>query len=391
MRYLISILLISSTLLAQSAYYRLGYGDLYPTSDPLSSSLGQGMVALYDSARATTNNAASLHDLDRVYYTVGLGSEYRSIDNNVSNNTRFEHISLVVPVGKKSGLSIGAVPVADFKTYYQSEVADGTLAESSSGGIWDYHLGFGYQVSDKMSLGLKLHVLNGFLRRASSIETGDASETYVLKGGISGRSLELGMISQFGNKVTLGLTADIPYAMPMMDGQDSLAGTDEFIEVSEELSAWPTTIRFGLVYKQSKRTNIIAGIGQQIFPSSGFDNAKIYALPAGWQTVPAATFQVALQRLPADRNSRSFVRRVGYQIGASAKNYYLVSDPETFTNEYALISGINFGLRNGKSIFDISGEIGSRAGEETLPSELYARMKFGIQVNDIWFKKAKRR
>jgi hypothetical protein len=42
-------------------------------------------------------------------------------------------------------------------------------------------------------------------------------------------------------------------------------------------------------------------------------------------------------------------------------------------------------------LFEISGEFGSRGGDESLPDELFARMKLGIQINDMWFKKVKRR
>jgi predicted ATP-grasp superfamily ATP-dependent carboligase len=59
--------------------------------------------------------------------------------------------------------------------------------------------------------------------------------------------------------------------------------------------------------------------------------------------------------------------------------------------EYSLISGTNLELRNGRSMFELSGEFGSRGGEESLPEELFARMKLGIQINDMWFRKVKRR
>jgi len=377
--------------MAQSAYYRLGYGDLYPTTDPLESSLGSGIVALKDSARTTIHNPASLYGLNRVFFHVSLGSEFRTIESSTSNNTRLEKLSFVTPIGRNMGLSLGAMAITDFKAEYETVLADGNLAELSSGGIWDYQVGLGYAPNAQMSFGVKLHLLHGFLRRQTTISSDLANEVYVVKGSIDGTSLEIGAISRFGDKVTLGLTADIPIQRPVLSGEDSLAGSDNFVEIDEDISAWPTSIKLGIVYDYSKYLKFVSGISQQVFPESGFDDAKIFALPDNWRTVPVASFQVSMLKLPRDRTARNWTRRTGWQSGVSIKNYYLVSGSDTFIYEYALIAGLNLGLRNSRSVFDISGEFGSRGGDDSLPTELFAKVKFGIQVNDIWFRKAKRR
>ena len=104
-----------------------------------------------------------------------------------------------------------------------------------------------------------------------------------------------------------------------------------------------------------------------------------------------ASLQLSVQHQPADRTSRNILGRIGWQTGVSIKNYYLVSDDDKILYEYALMSGINMGLRNGRSLFDLSGEFGTRVGDGTLPDEMFARLKFGIQVKDSWFRKVKRR
>ncbi len=384
-------ILFSVSLIGQSAYYGLGYGDLYPATDPLGSSLGNGVVALQDSARITLHNPAALPGINLVHFGVALGSEFRSTEDALTNNTRLEQFFLAFPVGKDFGVSVGANAAADFKTRYQSTFENGVLAEKTDGGIWDYHLGLGYDLSSTLKLGLKFHTYQGLLRREYAIVVDDMAELYVLKGNIAGKAFELGMITMLGDKVSLGLTANIPYDRPTMTGQDSLGGSNDYSEFDEELAAWPTRINLGIVYHYSKYTNFMTGIGQEIYPENGFDDARIFALPEGWHTVPVASFQIAVQRLPSDRTSRSLSKRSGLQSGVSIKNYYLVSSSDSLIYEYSLLLGLNFGLRNGKSIFDISGELGSRGGEASLPEELYARVKLGIQINDTWFKKVKRR
>jgi len=377
--------------MGQSAYYRLGYGDLFPGTDPLGSSLGNGVLALQDSARITLHNPAALQGINLVHFGVSLGSEFRSTEDALTNNTRLEQFFIAFPVNKAIGLSLGANAVADFKTRYQTILGSGTLVEKTDGGVWNYHLGIGYDLSSTLKLGLKFHTYQGLLRREYAIAVDDVAELYVLKGNISGNALELGMISLLGDKVSLGLTANIPYDRPNMTGSDSLGGSIAFADFEEELAAWPTTINLGVVYHYSKYTNFMTGISQQVYPENGFDDSRIFALPAGWHTVPVASFQVAVQRLPIDRTSRSLSKRIGLQSGVSIKNYYLVSGNDNLIFEYSLLTGLNIGLRNGKSIIDISGEFGSRGGEESLPEELYARVKLGIQVNDTWFTKVKRR
>lgn len=377
--------------MGQSAYYRLGYGDIFPTTDPLGSSLGHGVVAYQDSARVSIHNPAALTSSDRVHFGVSLGSEFRSIDNTVSNNTRLEQLFVTFPIGKRFGMSLGTHAVADFASNYETTLSMGTLTEISSGGIWDFHLGLGYSLSPAINMGLKLHTFQGQLRRETLIQSDDVQEIYVIKGDIAGKSLEAGVISNLREKVSLGLTVNIPYDVPKLSGLDSLAGSSAFAEIEEDLSAWPNTIKLGVIYHHSKSMNFMAGIAQQLFAESGFDDARVLALPEGWKTVPVASFQLGMQKLPADRTSRYWSKRTGWQTGISIKNYYLSPSSENMIYEYSLTSGINLDLRNGRSLFEISGEFGSRGGDENLPDELFARMKFGIQINDMWFKKVKRR
>ncbi len=391
MKQLLIFIALSVVVLGQSPYNRLGYGTMDPVTEPLGSSLGTGAIALRDSARVTLHNPAALYGLDKVYFGVALSTDFTTSDAATTNITRLEQFSIALPLGQKVGLSLGANAVADFKSNYEALIAEGTLEEQSTGGLWDYQIGMGYSITPQLSAGLKLHMLRGTFRRELLLNMEDVSELYVLKGNLSGNCLELGLISQLGDKVSLGLTADIPYDMPFLSGNDSLAGTSKAQDYEEELAAWPTTIRLGVVYHYSKYKKLVAGLGQQIFVETGFDDALLFKLPEGWHTVPAASFQVALQQLAVDRHSRYALKRTGYQIGVSVKNHYLAPASEELIYEYALISGVNMGLRNGRSLFDISGEFGIRHGIEELPDELFGQVKFGIQVSDTWFKKVKRR
>ncbi len=392
MRKLIFIFTILTTsLMGQSAYYGLGYGDLFPSTDPLVSSIGQGVVALRDTSRVTLQNPAGLNNLKRVYFGVGLGSEYRTVSETMTNNTRMEQFYFAFPVGNNVGMSLSAQAVADFNNSYEVPFLSGTLSQNSDGGIWDYSVGLGYALNPSMSFGLKWHAYHGFIRRESVLESDELAEMYVLRGGLNGQSLELGLSTEIFEKVSLGLTIDLPYDRPTLDGRDSLAGTDTYVEFSEELAAWPSTVKFGVVYHHTDYTKFVAGIGQQIFPESGFDSARLFSLPDGWHTVPVASFQMSMLRAARDRMSRSWAKRTGWQVGLSAKNYYLVSGSDDLIHEYSIVSGMNLRLRNGRSLFDVSGEFGTRGGEVSLPEEQFIRVKFGIQVNDTWFRKVKRR
>ena len=391
MRKLILFLILAISLMGQSAYYRLGYGDIFPTTEPLGSSLGHGVVALDDSAHVTTHNPASLTSSNRVHFGVSLGSEFRAIDDIVTNNTRLEQLFVSFPVGKRFGMSFGTHAVADFASDYEATLDMGSFTEQSTGGIWDFHLGLGYSLSPVVKLGLELHAFQGQLRRETTIQMDDIQELYVIKGDISGKSIEAGAITNVREKVSLGLTVNIPYDKPTLSGQDSLAGSSAFADIDEEMDAWPSTIKLGVIYHHSKTMNFMVGIAQQLFSDSDFNLARVFALPAGWKTVPVASFQIAMQKLPTDRTSRYWTKRTGFQTGVSIKNYYLSPANDNMIYEYSLITGANLDLRNGRSLFEISGEFGSRGGDESLPDELFARMKLGIQINDTWFKKVKRR
>jgi hypothetical protein len=383
--YLILLLLIGSSW-GQSAYNRLGYGDMYQAVDPLEASLGNGLVAYEDSIRIHLTNPAGLNGLKRVFFGGSLSSEYRGYDEAVVNNTRFDQVHLALPLGQNLAMSLSIRALADFEANYQSGTG---VVEQSRGGIWDYQLGLGYALIPQISLGAKLHYLHGFLRREYQAET--TGEAYALKGGITGKSLELGAVSHIGDQFTLGMTADLPVQQPVLTSSDSLGGTATSDESEETLSAWPLGVKVGLVYQASRRTRFVNGFAQYIFPADGFDEARIFALPAGWQTVPVASFQSTVMRSAMDRNSRDWVQRTGYSAGISIKNFYLNSEDNNLIYEYSVLTGLVHTLKNGRSLYEISGEFGQRQGTDALPDEWFARIKFGIQVNDIWFRKAKRR
>lgn len=391
MKRLILTLTLTTLIFGQSAYHRLGYGELYPIAGPLESSLGTGVIALEDTTRALYQNPALMNGLKRVYFNASLGSDFRSIDDLVINKTRIEHMDIVAPIGKNIGLSVSLRPVADFESDHTASTVDGSLTENSSGGIYDYGLGLGYQLSPTINLGVRYHLLHGFIRRQSSFTSDELNELYLIKGNINGHSLELGATTDFGEKVTMGVVVDLPVQRPAFSGSDSLAGTSQSTSFEEDLAAWPTRIKLGFVMKPSKRTRYLAGLEQQIFPADGFADAALFRLPGSWEPVPVASLQLSMLRFPADRMSRNWLNRTGWQTGVSIKNYYLTSDKSTYIFEYALLSGLSFNLRNGRSVFDISGEFGLRGGEESLPDETFARLKLGIQVNEVWFKKVKRR
>ena len=286
LRILSIILLLSITTFGQSSYNRLGYGELYPTSDPRAASLGEGVIALQDSNRANYYNPALLNGLNRVYFNASAGSDFRTSDGSTINTTRLDHIDFIAPLGRKMGFSVSINSIADFESEHAAALADGALNEISSGGIWDYSLGLGYRLNPKIGLGVKYHLLHGFVRRVTSLNSESLNEYFLVKGNINGHGLELGAVADIGQNVVMGLTLDLPVQRPMLAGVDSLAGSSQSSSFEEELAAWPTTIKLGFVVKPSKRTRYVAGITQKVFPSDGFDSAAIFKLPAGWQPVP---------------------------------------------------------------------------------------------------------
>jgi hypothetical protein len=375
----------------QSAYQRMGYGELFPTRDAFSASVGAGVIVYKDSARASYWNPASLNNMKRVYFGATMGSDFLSVDGAVVNDTRFNQVVIALPLGQRMGMSLQMNPVADFESQYTATLDFGSLSELSSGGIWDYAMGLGAEITPTLQLGIKYHLLHGLLRREMKLSSDDLNEAYVIKGGIDGSSLELGAITTFGDKVRLGVTADLILDNPVFTGEDSLGGSEQHVALEEALDAWPTTIRLGIQYTQSKRTSYLLGVSQQIFPAGGLMESSLFSLPAGWELVPVGSLQLSMLRSASDRNSRTWFKRVGWRTGFGFKNHYLARGTSNMIYEMSWNSGVSLALRNGRSIYNISTEIGSRTGEDTLPAEMFARVKLGIQVNDIWFKKIKRR
>ena len=100
---------------------------------------------------------------------------------------------------------------------------------------------------------------------------------------------------------------------------------------------------------------------------------------------------MAFTQSARDRMARDWKQRSSYGIAFTLRNDYLTPPNGDMYYETSINLGYGLLLRNGKGLFDLSVELGQRSGDDYLPAEKFVRSNFGIQVNEYWFRKAKRR
>lgn len=408
MKHIILTLLLSSGLLAQSIYHRVGYGQFESASSAYDASIGYASIALRDSTTLLSVNPAAWNRLNRVYFRMSSSSTLYSVQNPelvgqagtesyVLNQTGFSQMQLGLPLGKNVGFSIGLEPVTNMHAALSTETELGLLNETVRGGTWRYYAGLGYQLNQTLSLGLRMDLLNGFYERGSILKydslivDGAPSDEVYSKGNVLGSSVGIGLQARITPALDVGITASLPLDEPVFDGTVQLSGSEQELDFQETLSAWPIQIGLGTSYQYRERLLVLAGLSQTIFSENAFEGASFFALPQGWTSRSIGEFQLGLIRQAADLRSRDWYERAELRAGFFTRNFYLTPVSEQLIYEYFATGGFGLPLMEGRSRIDLALEVGKRSGVSEYPDEWITRVRFGVQLYERWFTKVKRR
>lgn len=404
--------------LTLSPYSRFALGDILSSSSTRNAGMGGISIAADNYFSVNPLNPASYADM--YYTTLDFGGFWQSsrLTTPSSEGTQttagFQNLAFVFPSNGKFVLAAGFSPYSavgyNVNTLNPFQAGDSTYLEntdySSSGGLNKVFVGGAFRLLDnRLRLGVNFQYSFGNTRY-EWIKTITASDTslsipnfrriqVVEDAFLSGWLTQMGVIyvdtlnkSNY-TMIRLGATVDYNFNL---DGDRFTAFTngisvDTLNSVEEGRADLPPKFAVGVMITQLSKWSIGLDASYQNWENFNYftddtDLGKEIRFAIGGEYTPK--FQ-----------SLKYFKRMNYRAGAYWRQTYINIGGEP-VHDYGFTVGLGIpaGLKGNRpsagravSKFNISAEIGQRGslnGVQQL-SEVYARIRFGVNLNDRWF------
>lgn len=412
-----------------SPYSRYGYGILKDQSVGLSKGMGGISYGLRNSFSANPCNPASYSRVDSLTFLFDIGVTYNKAKLSEGGNTQnddngsLDYITMLMPLSKKLGFSIGLLPYSSVGYSYGSvETTDGVSyirSFSGSGGISQVYAGLGYQTPLKgLSLGANISYLFGSLDYESGIpslsESGfTISRITSLK--IKTLKFDLGLqyVRPVSKKDILTLGAVFTPAMKNSDAKfqtvknEWTVSSSSRVLIAQDVSTQSgqdagLPASAGLGFTIAHNDNILVGADATF---QKWSNVKYTSLMGDEMTDETRFNDRWKYNLGAeymiDPYGRSFIHRVKFRGGLNYGNSYLNFKEKSTGeikgyNEYGGTVGFGIPLRDSQaygnriSYLNINFEYKKVKPElKNMISEEYFGVSVNVNINELWFFKKK--
>ncbi len=412
-----------------SPYSQFGIGDNSFRGFEQSKAMGGIGIGIRSNDYLNNLNPASYSAFDSlsVIYALGFNTGFNkiesSIDNVMNTDTRFGYFALGFRASKFWATSFGLTPASrvdyTLKTITNNDV-NGNIDTylHGSGGVNKVYWSNAFKINDNLSLGITASYLFGAINKVSTVIFADSltwaqyDNTKIDKQlNINGLTFDFGIQYKFDlkNSSKLILGAVYESKMSLNSKQSILAGTvrnvfdpdasyykgiyndqhgSELITTAIDTQdikgtiTLPHAFGFGFTYNMKEKLLIGADVYTQMW--SKITNS-IY--DASFNDL--LTFRGGLEFTPDNNSINHYFKRVHYRFGGHYTQSHL-EIKNTRINDYGLSFGIGLPLRNTKTSFNISFELGQRGTtEQYLLRETYGMISLNISLSDIWFVKRK--
>jgi hypothetical protein len=369
---------------------------------------GSGLKLYEDNARLVKFTVAGTHS------SLNLKSEVSS-ENTTS--TTFDYLAIAIPMGK-AGFGFGLLPYTSVGYKLENNNLAGDVANryNGEGGVNKVFLGFGYQLTKELSVGVNADYNFGNIQnKAREFRYGDDDELLQYHSRQEDRSDLSGLSYNFGvsykkmfNKLQLvsGLTF-APESKLSSENQREFATI--VINPNTGLDFPVNTIDGNpdLIEKGLKNTDLTipsrlsfgAGIGE---PRKWFFGAEYVTQNTGDFSNPlldnsnnSTTFENASTvsfggfYIPNYNSLTSYFKRVVYRGGMRFENTGLNISGETI-NEFGISFGVGLPVGRSVSNINLGFEIGKRGTtSQNLVQENFFNFQLSLSLNDRWFQKRK--
>lgn len=411
-----------------SPYSQYGVGDNSFRGDERSKAMGGIGLGLQSNNHLNNLNPASYSSFDSlsVIYAIGVNSGYNYIESSVDNvdrtDTRFGYFALGFKGNKYWSSSFGLAPMSRVDYTYKTSDENDENGQvdyylHGSGGLNKVYWGNSFKINEDLSVGFNASYVFGPINKVTTIIFVDdwmnADNTKMDKQiNASDVTLDFGAQYKFDlkNNSKLVLGAVFEPKTNMRSTQSILAGTvprtsemedDYYKEIFRNENGDPELLTtaidtsdikgtvelpsgFGIGFTYSYKNKLVVGAD---FFNQGWSKIDNDFYNASYNNL--MSFKGGLEYTPDFNNINHYYKRIKYRFGGHFTQTHL-EVKGTQINDYGISFGAGFPLKNSKSAFNISCELGQRGTlEQNLLRETYAIISLNISLSDIWFVKRK--
>ncbi|MCF8232300.1 MAG: hypothetical protein K9J27_08930 [Bacteroidales bacterium] len=397
----------------RSPYSRYGIGDLTKTNHPVQMSMGGISMALRDHNLINSENPASYTAFDTLSFVFdGGAAEKISTWETLSMSEQTEYSSLGYlnigfPITKWLKTSFGLKPVSNvgYSIYYDApqdnSVSDNfgaTQIFEGTGGLNDFYIGVGAQVTERLSLGVNASYTWGEINLKKYSTFPDSNyywDTRVTnRRNISDIRLSYGLQYQIPLPSDWQLTTGLTYsnlsaleakeenlttmlirresgAERVLDTIKHTKGSSGNIKIPESLGAGivlekTNRLRLGLDYRFQKWEDF-----ESFGKSDSLSNSSYIAFGA--------------EIWPEHNTLSSYFRKIKYRFGAHYNNtYHQIRGRQL--SEIGISFGVGLPIKNSQSSINLGVEIGQRGTTDNdLIEENYVKFTLGLAIFERWF------
>jgi long-subunit fatty acid transport protein len=412
---IVFVALVSLNTVAQegsaSPYSFYGVGEIKFRGTVENKSMG-GISMYSDSIHLNMLNPASLGKLKMTNFNIGGNQKFTTLKTSEEeakgSTTTLDYIAVGLPMGKLA-MSFGLMPYSSVG--YKTGFTDPTTAEigegryEGSGGINRGFVAAGYQLTDKLSLGLELNYSFGKITTEAIEITSDEPDHYdtmeTNETSLNGLGLNLGINYTTKLNNNLEFVSGLTYSPQVnLDSENyrrlssikfnsngQVSGVRDIIESDTEVIDIDLPSKLTLGAGIGKHKKWFAGIDISTIGTNKLNNRTFNNSETDFKNAT----RVALGGfyIPKYNSLTNYGSRITYRAGMRYENTGLVIRNEDI-NEFGISFGVGLPVGRKLSNVNLGFEYGSRGTTTSnLVKENFINLNISLSLNDKWFQKRK--
>ncbi len=388
-----------------SPYTQYGLGQIRDNISGSSRAMGGTGVALFDHSEVNISNPASYAAVDSLtmLFSAGMSLQNTNLSDGDlklnAGNSSLDYFTMQFRAMKGLGITFGMLPYSnigyDFsETTTDQETANTTKRYYADCGINKIFLGAGYQILPQLAVGLNGTYIYGGIDRYMSLTFPNNSAAYTTLRNehfyVHGFNVELGLqyALNINKDQTLRIGATYTPGQELSGSsymRNYLLDTDgtvlEDTKTNMGKSGIANTYKIGVSYELPK----IRVSGEVLYQD--WSNYEYQ----GNKDAYSDRYRVGVgAEYSADKDGRSYLGRIRYQLGAYYDQPYYNYNGERACTEYGITGGLRLPIFRSGSVLNLSAGYSYRKADiSNLLDEKRFTMSIGVTFNERWFFKRK--
>ncbi|MDD5149236.1 MAG: aromatic hydrocarbon degradation protein [Flavobacterium sp.] len=393
---------VFSQSVSTSPYSIFGLGSLYDSDFGSLPSIGSSGIALPSTTFINNKNPASLAFIHKnsFFFDIGLKGMQTTYSSQTStekrNNFQFSHLAIAFPLNSKSGISVSLKPysssnylISNYKMAIGNSNESYYLNATSTGGLNNFDLSYGYKIQKKITFGLTTSFYFGNINDNKKFTIANSITNIDKKSYYDGIRFTLGNQVKIDSAFDIGLTIKTPSKLSASKIQSVTTANQSETQYVEEnvnysdITDYYLPLEIGVGFSKSFKKNI----------NLTFDYEKSFWSDTNQSTVYGEfknqdKFALGLSYLK-QKQSTYYLDKIHYFTGVNYDTGYLLISNKNITN-MSFSAGIGIPIDNTKSLLNITYSYGQKGTiGNGLIKENYHKIGINLSLESIWFVKQK--